>query len=1134
MRKILMGLALVFLATLSQAQNGLEAIVVEKYYVSNATDNGGSVGDLPVGSVTYRVYLDMLPGYKFQAAYGLPGHELILSTTTAFFNNEDRGATTPSYTKSQARGNSVMLDSWFSVGAACSGSYGILKSEDNVAAGGATVVNNTSPIMLQNADPSAGIAISIQDGIYTTTPVPEAVTFVGFTPAELDVFDGTSNAGSSISTINASWASLNGSTGPIPSTNKVLIGQFTTDGVFSFELNIQIGTPSGGAENYVAKNPVGNEILFPGLLASYGGVNTPPTVSISSPANGASFLTGASIGITANAADVDGSVSQVEFFVNGVSIGVDNTAPTFTTTWIGTNGSKVLTAVATDNNGATTTSAPVTITVASNTPPVVSVSAPATAVVGDLVTFTATASDPGGSVASVEFFVNGASIGVVNSAPYTKTWTAVLGSFPITAKATDNLGDQTTSTPVTINVANNQAPTASITSPANLAAFTFPTNVVINANAADMDGTVTLVEFFVNGNLVGSDAGAPYTFTWTSVIGNATLLVRATDNKGAQSFSAPVAISIVDPNALPYSVAKLSGACSSTSLCLPVLAIDSVKNVIGYDIVLAFDKSKLTPTGIITVDNDLINPSFTDYATSIDIPNGLMYVSIFFNPSAPANTNFNGKGVLFCAEFNTAFNLANNDTADVSIPSLQESYFTGVVPQLVDAGEYTTFSDSIFTGSLRFWSNNSPIAYNSSNPSQFLITNIYGNDINCANQSAIAVQPDLNGNFNYSIGNGRTVNIQKDIAATTDVQPVINGFDALQIRKVLINDLTFIPNVYQAIAMDVNTDGFISSGDLSQVNQRTVLFIPEFKQAWNYNTNGVSNGQLSKDWLFVDTVKVVTDPSYTISATYPNNDGVGFSKAKVPVVTFCSPISIANQTTCTLITDATFKGILVGDVDGSFATATPNNLFRTSSFDKVIFDLSTSVIENGFVTVPVALVSSEDAFSLDFAMNFDQSKLAFNSTTSSSDDLQSLSNVNADDKTLRFTSYSLQPLENGKSLVAVKFATNGAEINAKDFTNVQAYINGERVGTEFLTSSTANGLEVNLFPNPAAGFVNVIASKEATLQVSDLSGRLVFAQTTLFAYEKQQLNTALLANGVYMVKISNNEFTTVKKLVVKN
>src|SRR5436190_1343744 len=93
------------------AQNGLEGIVVEKYYVSDANDTtaNGTGGVLPVGSITYRIYVDMLPGYKFQAAYGVDvaptnvvstgDHELRIETTTLFFNNEDRGATTPGFTK---------------------------------------------------------------------------------------------------------------------------------------------------------------------------------------------------------------------------------------------------------------------------------------------------------------------------------------------------------------------------------------------------------------------------------------------------------------------------------------------------------------------------------------------------------------------------------------------------------------------------------------------------------------------------------------------------------------------------------------------------------------------------------------------------------------------------------------------------------------------------------------------------------------------------------------------------------------------------------------------------------------------------------------------------------------------------
>ena len=71
MKKIILGLALIVSTLAARAQNGLESIVVEKYYVSNAADAAGSTGTLPVGSVTYRIWADMLPGYNFQALYGV-------------------------------------------------------------------------------------------------------------------------------------------------------------------------------------------------------------------------------------------------------------------------------------------------------------------------------------------------------------------------------------------------------------------------------------------------------------------------------------------------------------------------------------------------------------------------------------------------------------------------------------------------------------------------------------------------------------------------------------------------------------------------------------------------------------------------------------------------------------------------------------------------------------------------------------------------------------------------------------------------------------------------------------------------------------------------------------------------------
>ena len=92
--------------------------------------------------------------------------------------------------------------------------------------------------------------------------------------------------------------------------------------------------------------------------------NTAPSVSISSPANGATFTAPASIVVSAAASDSDGSVASVAVLrerrvarhrhVGAVHGRTGRTLAPAT---------YVLTAVATDNSGETTTSAPVTITV---------------------------------------------------------------------------------------------------------------------------------------------------------------------------------------------------------------------------------------------------------------------------------------------------------------------------------------------------------------------------------------------------------------------------------------------------------------------------------------------------------------------------------------------------------------------------------------------------------------------------------------------------------------------------------------------------------------------------------------------------------------------------------------------------
>jgi hypothetical protein len=247
--------------TSQNTKRGLEAIIVEKYYVSDAKDAESKTGGhLPVGSVTYRVYVDMLPGYRFQAAYGIPGHELQIATTTKFFNNEDWGGIIANVIPFRnLKDNTVMLDSWLSAGAGSDGTIGVPKADDNEAG---TIINADG--ILQHSDPSAGIPIKMRDGLSAGTPA--RVTAFGI-DTMLAIFNKQTASGI-FSTTNGSWACLGGSAGRDSTSNKVLIGQFTTDGVFTFELNIQIGTPYGGVENYVAKDPQGIEIILPSLVYS--------------------------------------------------------------------------------------------------------------------------------------------------------------------------------------------------------------------------------------------------------------------------------------------------------------------------------------------------------------------------------------------------------------------------------------------------------------------------------------------------------------------------------------------------------------------------------------------------------------------------------------------------------------------------------------------------------------------------------------------------------------------------------------------------------------------------------------------------------------------------------------------------
>ncbi|MCX6924991.1 MAG: Ig-like domain-containing protein [Verrucomicrobia bacterium] len=88
-------------------------------------------------------------------------------------------------------------------------------------------------------------------------------------------------------------------------------------------------------------------------------------------------------------------------------------------------------------------------------------------------------------------------------------------------------------------------PLVSITNPVNNATVAVGSPITVEATASDPDGTVTNVAFYADGNLLSSDAAAPYNYTWaTAAPGPHALTAVAWDNMGLSSTSTVVNITV--------------------------------------------------------------------------------------------------------------------------------------------------------------------------------------------------------------------------------------------------------------------------------------------------------------------------------------------------------------------------------------------------------------------------------------------------------------------------------------------------------------------------------------------------------------------------------------------------------------
>ncbi|MGC3960557.1 MAG: Ig-like domain-containing protein [Verrucomicrobiota bacterium] len=248
----------------------------------------------------------------------------------------------------------------------------------------------------------------------------------------------------------ASWEATGGGRPVLNLPNQPLVVHLISEDIY---LSVKFTALGGGVAGG------GNGFTYERSTPAAG--NLPPSVAITAPTNTQAFTAPVNITIVANASDPDGSVTNVLFFDGAVLLGATNNTPYTITTALAI-GSHALSAVATDNQGLSSTSGVVNVTVSvGNVPPSVSITNPLNnAVFGntEAVSIQTTASDSDGSVTNVRVFNGTVLLRTFTAAPFNFTTTSIAGSFvlgtnTLTAVATDNLGLATTSAPVRVVIA---------------------------------------------------------------------------------------------------------------------------------------------------------------------------------------------------------------------------------------------------------------------------------------------------------------------------------------------------------------------------------------------------------------------------------------------------------------------------------------------------------------------------------------------------------------------------------------------------------------------------------------------------------------------------------------------------------
>jgi hypothetical protein len=238
-------LVLVLIADFGYSQNAIENLIVETYYIADANDaaHDDEGTNLPEGSVTYRVFLDLAPGYQIKELFGTDRNPWFIRSTELIWNNSDRGVTLGSNLgDNRLDENTVALDSYVTIGAASDAHYGIPKylDTDGSIVGGENNDGGSESVeggLLVHANAEIDIPLTTSDGLIEVDESLIPSLSAGLIPSLQFVFSNEIND-SVFATTGTSRLQPTTSVSGITEENIILIAQITTLGELEFNFNV--------------------------------------------------------------------------------------------------------------------------------------------------------------------------------------------------------------------------------------------------------------------------------------------------------------------------------------------------------------------------------------------------------------------------------------------------------------------------------------------------------------------------------------------------------------------------------------------------------------------------------------------------------------------------------------------------------------------------------------------------------------------------------------------------------------------------------------------------------------------------------------------------------------------------------